>query len=137
MNIISLKVSEADIQFAKSQISSFEKTSAGKWRYAEVEAWRGIVCEMLTSEWLCAHYEVYKSAKGLDSSGKVDDCDLIIHGRKIEIKSATKSHFRYIMPKIHDIHSSPKDVYIGSRYVETSDPNEVHIIGYLKHKEVL
>ena len=136
MNIISIKVSQEDIEFAKEQINAFEKSKAGKWRYSNVEAWRGIVCEMLTSDWLCSHYQVSKKAKGIDTSGIVDECDLIINTKKIEIKSATKLHFKYIMPKIHDIDSKPKDVYIGARYNETVEPNEVQIIGFIKLSEV-
>ena len=41
------------------------------------------------------------------------------------------------MPKIHDIKSKPKDVYIGTRYDEISRPNQVQIIGFLRYADVL
>lgn len=135
--MVRLKVSEADKLFAKKQISAFEKISAGSWRYANVEAWRGIVCEILTSRWLEKHFQVNKPAKGLDNSGIVDDCDLIISGKKIEIKSATKYYFKYIMPKIHDLRAKPKDIYIGVKYDETISPHEIEIIGYLERDKIL
>ena len=85
-----LKVTEQDKEFAKRQIEAFKKIDAGSWRYTDVEAWRGIVCELLTSKWFEQHYNVAQSAKGLDNSGLVDDCDMIINTKKVEIKSATK-----------------------------------------------
>lgn len=108
-----LTVTAADIQFAKQQIKAFEKIEAGRWRYSNVEAWRGIVCELLASNWLKDNLKVEQSAKGLDDSGIVDDCDMIINAKKVEIKSATKYHFRYLMPKIHDVRDKLKDIYIG------------------------
>ncbi len=135
--MIVLQVSDADIIFAKNQIAEFEKIDAGSWRYSEVEAWRGVVCEMLTSRWFEERYEVSKPAKGLDNSGIIDDCDLIIQGYKIEIKSATKNYFQYLMPKIHDVRDKPKDIYIGVKYNETVRPNEVQIIGFIQRKDIL
>ncbi len=135
--MVILKVSEKDKQFAHQQIESFKKIQAGSWRYSNVEAWRGIVCEMLTSKWLEENFNVEKSAKGLDDSGIVDDCDMVINGKKVEIKSATKNYFRYLMPKIHDVHDNPKEIYIGVKYNETVEPNEIQILGYIKRDEVL
>lgn len=135
--MINIEVTEKDKLFAKKQIEAFEKSDAGSWRYSDVEAWRGIVCEMLTSNWLKELYAIEISAKGLDDSGIVDDCDMIINGIKIEIKSATKNYFRYLMPKIHDVRDKPKDIYIGVKYNETIEPNEIQILGYIKRTEIL
>lgn len=135
--MITLQVTEQDKQFAKDQIEAFKKIDAGRWRYTNVEAWRGVVCEMLTSKWLEQHFKIDKSAKGLDDSGIVDDCDMIINGKKVEIKSATKNYFRYLMPKIHDVRDKPKDIYIGTKYNETVEPNEVQIIGFIKRSDIL
>ena len=132
-----LKVTEKDKQFAKRQIEAFKRIDAGSWRYTDVEAWRGIVCELLTSKWLEENYVVAKAAKGLDNSGIVDDCDMIINDKKVEIKSATKNYFKYIMPKIHDVRNNPKDIYVGVKYNETIDPNEIQILGYMLRSEVL
>ena len=132
-----LKVSEQDKDFAKRQIEAFKKIDAGSWRYTDVEAWRGIVCEMLASKWFEQNYEVAKSAKGLDTSGIIDDCDMIINTKKVEIKSATKNYFKYLMPKIHDVQEKPKDIYIGVKYNETRDPNEIQILGYMLRSEIL
>ncbi len=132
-----LNVSSNDIDFAKKQIEEFEKTNAGKWRYTGVEAWRGIVCEMLTSKWLEKNFKVNAVAKGLDTSGIVDDYDLLINNKKIEIKSATKNYFKSIMPKIYDINHKPKDFYIGVKYNETTTPNTIEIIGYITRKDIL
>ena len=49
MNRIELIVTDEWKEFAKNQIKDFEKTPQGQWRYADVEAWRGIVCEMLVA----------------------------------------------------------------------------------------
>jgi len=135
--MITIKVTEENKLFAKQQIEAFEKIDAGSWRYTDVEAWRGIVCEMLASNWLEQNYTTNKSAKGLDDSGIVDDCDMIINGKKVEIKSATKNYFRYLMPKIHDVRDKPKDIYIGVKYNETVEPNEIQILGYIKSSEIL
>jgi hypothetical protein len=135
--MITLQVTELDKQFAKAQIEAFKKIEAGSWRYSNVEAWRGIVCEMLTSKWLESQFKVSKPAKGLDNSGIVDDCDIIINGKKVEIKSATKNYFRYLMPKIHDVRDKPKDIYIGVKYNETVEPNEIQILGYIKRSDIL
>lgn len=132
-----IPVTKEDIIFAKQQIEAFERIDAGSWRYTNVEAWRGIVCEMLTSKWLEKNFKIEMSAKGLDDSGIVDDCDMIINGKKIEIKSATKNYFRYLMPKIHDVRDKPKDIYIGVKYNETVQPNEIQILGYIKRSEIL
>jgi hypothetical protein len=136
-NMYVLDVSSTDIDFAKKQIEEFKKISAGKWRYSGVEAWRGIVCEMLTSKWLESNFNVNEIAKGLDSTGIVDDYDLLINNKKVEIKSATKNYFKSIMPKIYDITSKPKDFYIGVKYNETTNPNTIKIIGYITREDIL
>lgn len=132
-----LKVSEQDKVFAKEQIEAFTKIKAGAWRYTNVEAWRGIVCEMLACKWLQQNFSIEKLAKGLDDSGIVDDCDMIIKDKKVEIKSATKNYFRYLMPKIHDVTAKPKDIYIGVKYNETVEPNEVQVLGFITYSEIL
>lgn len=135
--MIKIEVSDSDIQFAKNQIEAFERTENGSWRFEYVEAWRGIVCEMLTGKWFEQNYQVEKKVKGLDTSGVLDDCDMIINKKKIEIKSATKNYFKYIMPKVYNVKNNPKDFYIGVKYNETVTPNEVLILGYISHKEIL
>lgn len=135
--MITIKVSEKDKEFAKNQIEEFKKIEAGNWRYTNVEAWRGIVCEMITSKWLSENFNVEKEAKGLDNSGIVDDCDLIISSKKVEIKSATKNYFKSLMPKIHDVNNKPKDIYIGTKYNETIEPNEVQILGFINRSDIL
>ncbi|RZJ51682.1 MAG: hypothetical protein EOO44_14125 [Flavobacterium sp.] len=134
--MIEISVTEENIKLAKQQISDFEKTDAGSWRYTNVEAWRGIVCEMVVSTWLSDNFEVSTPAKGLDTSGIVDDYDLIIKGRKIEIKSATKNYFSYIMPKVDDVDNHPKDIYIAAKYNETVEPNKVYLIGFMSGEDI-
>ena len=131
--MISLDVSNSDIVKAKNQISEFEKIDAGSWRYTNVEAWRGVVCEFKTSEWLDQEFNLEIKAKGLDTSGIVDELDVVVNNKKIEIKSATKNYFKYIMPKTHDVLSYPKDYLIASKYDETTSPNKVKIIGFLNY----
>ncbi len=135
--MIRIAVALKDEEFAKQQIAAFEKIKEGKWRYSGVFAWRGIVCELLTSKWLAKKYNVIKTAKGLDDSGIVDDYDLIVHNKKVEIKSATKNHFKFLMPKIHDVQNKPKDIYIGVKYDETVTPNEIEILGFIERKDIL
>lgn len=134
---INIEVRQSDIDFAKNQIDEFKKIQQGKYRYIGVEAWRGVVCEMLTSKWLENNYNVEKPAKGLDSSGIIDDCDMVINSKKVEIKSATKNYFKFIMPKVSNVLNNPKDVYIGVKYNETVEPNFVSIIGYTNHDSIL
>ncbi|GGD23399.1 hypothetical protein [Hyunsoonleella pacifica] len=135
--MIIVQVTEEDKLFAKQQIEAFKKIEAGSWRYSNVEAWRGIVCEILASKWLEENFTVEKPAKGLDNSGIVDDCDMVINSKRVEIKSATKNYFRYLMPKIHDVRDKPKDIYIGVKYNETVTPNQIQILGYIKRSEIL
>tara|TARA_R100001463_G_scaffold30081_2_gene68471 strand:+ start:740 stop:1219 length:480 start_codon:yes stop_codon:yes gene_type:complete len=135
--MINIIVSNSNIIFAKKQIDNFKKIPQGKYRYTNVEAWRGIVCEILTTEWLSDKYNLPLKAKGLDDSGIYDEYDLLINGKKIEIKSATKHYFKYIMPKVYDVINKPKDIFICSRYNETKTPNEVEIVGWIKREDVL
>lgn len=135
--MIVIKVTEKDKNFALKQIENFAKIKQGAWRYKGVEAWRGIVCEMLASKYFEANYDVKKPAKGLDSTGVIDDCDMVIGTNKIEIKSATKNYFKYIMPKVNNVNLNPKDYYIGVKYNETTDPNEVQIIGWIAHLDII
>ncbi|NRD21328.1 hypothetical protein HNV08_14820 [Winogradskyella eckloniae] len=135
--MIKIQVTEQDKLFAKQQIEAFKKIKAGSWRYKNVEAWRGIVCELLASQWLAEKFSIDQLAKGLDDSGIIDECDMIINSKKVEIKSATKNYFKYLMPKIHDVRDQPKDIYIGVKYNETVEPNEIQIIGSIKRSEIL
>jgi hypothetical protein len=41
------------------------------------------------------------------------------------------------MPKIHDVRNKPKDIYIGTKYNETVEPNEVQILGFIKRSDIL
>lgn len=132
-----VEVKKSDILYAKSQIEAFETIPQGKFRYTGVEAWRGIVCEILTTKWLCDKYNMNLKAKGLDNSGLYDDFDLLINGKKVEIKSATKHYFRYIMPKVYDVQVKPKDIFIGARYHENIEPNRVEVIGWIKRDDIL
>ncbi|MES2418023.1 MAG: hypothetical protein V4541_07520 [Bacteroidota bacterium] len=134
--MIEIEVAIEDILIAKQQVSAFEKTDAGSWRYTDVEAWRGIVCEMMVSRWFESNYKVEIPSKGLDTSGNVDDYDFVLGGKKFEIKSATKNYFKFIMPKIHDVDSHPKDFYIAAKYNETVEPNKVYLLGYLTGAEI-
>jgi hypothetical protein len=134
--MINIKVTQKDIDFAKNQIAEFVKIEQGKWRYSNVETWRGVVCEMLTSKWLEQNYKVDKPAKGLDTSGVYDDCDMVINSKKVEIKAATKNYFKYIMPKVWNAEHYPKDVYVGVKYNETVEPNQVLIVGFIKQKDI-
>jgi len=136
--MITIQVKESDKIFAKKQIEDYKKTVSGQYRYKEVESWRGIVCEMLTSDWLESSFNVSVKATGLVFMGKdvTDDYDMIINNKKVEIKSATKNHFQYIMPKVYCVNNKPKDVYIGAKYNETTDPNQVLIIGWIYRKDI-
>ena len=135
--MIKIKVTEQAKQFAKQQIEAFKKIAAGRWRYTNVEAWRGIVCEMLASEWFEQNFKIDKSAKGLDDSGIVDDCDMIINAKKVEIKSATKNRYRLLTPKIYDVRDRQIDIYIGCKYNEEVEPNEMQIWGWTTRSEIL
>ena len=112
--MIILKVTDDIILKAKKQISEFKKIKQGQYRYTDVEAWRGVVCEFLTSDWIQKYFYVDKVAKGLDNSGVVDDCDMIINNKKVEIKSATKNYFKYLMPKIYDVEKVIPTIYLVS-----------------------
>lgn len=135
--MITINVCQSDIDFAKNQIEEFKKIEAGSWRYNGVEAWRGIVCEMIASRWLSEKFNVQEEATGLLPTGIEDDYDLIVNGITVEIKSATKNYFRSIMPKIHDVNDHPKDIYIGVKYNETVEPNQIQIIGYMNRDAIL
>lgn len=135
--IFNIDVKEKDKTFAKKQIDDFKKIPQGRYRYTNVEAWRGIVCEILTVEWLAKKYNLPIKAKGLDDSGVYDDYDVLINDKKIEIKSATKHYFKFIMPKVYDVINKPKDVFVCSRYNETTTPDSVEVLGWIKREDVM
>ena len=140
--MIKIKVTEQDKQLAKQQIERFEKIPEGNWRYSGVAAWRGVVCQNLAGKWLYSwainqNFKVHKKEVALDDSGVVDGWDMIINAKKVEIKSATKNYYTKLMPKTYDVRDKPKDIYIGCKYNETVEPNEMYILGYIAHSEIL
>ena len=62
---------------------------------------------------------------------------MIINSKKVEIKSATKNYFKFIMPKVSNVLRNPKDVYIGVKYNETVEPNVISIMGYAYHNTII
>ena len=42
-----------------------------------------------------------------------------------------------LMPKTHDVIDKPKDIYIGVKYNETVEPNEIQILGSITRSEIL
>ena len=40
------------------------------------------------------------------------------------------------MPKIYDVENKPKDIYIGVKYNETVETNQVVILVYIKHYQI-
>lgn len=131
-------VSEAYKERAKKQIAEFKKIPEGAYRYIGVEAWRGIVCEFIVNDWLNqGRIRVLKQAKGLDTSGKTDPYDILTSKGAIEVASATKHHFKYVMPKKQPVDTKSDDtILIGARYDETVEPNSVEILGYMRFKKV-
>ncbi|RDC56671.1 hypothetical protein DU508_05525 [Pedobacter chinensis] len=136
--MIEISITNEDIIAAKAQVAEFEKTDAGSWRYEGVKAWRGIVCEMVISRWFSNHkdFHVTLAAKGLDTSGKIDEFDFLMDGKRVEVKSATESYYQYIMPKIHDVDAYPKDIYLAAKYNDSVEPNTVWLIGYMTHAQI-
>ena len=135
--MIILTVLAEDINFAKNQIKKFEKTKNGSFRYNDVHAWRGVVCELLCSKWLSEHYKVTEKANCLEDLGRFDNYDMIINNKKVEIKSATKWHFQYILPKCRNVFERKKDIYVGCRYNERVDPNRVEIHGWMTQDQII
>jgi hypothetical protein len=132
-----LLVTDEIKKVAKDQIAEFRKTPKGKYAYSGVEAWRGVVCELLISKWLSRKYPMEIEAKGVDTSGEYDAFDVVINGKRIEIKSATKNHYEYLMPKKETVDKQPKDIYIGAKYNETVEPNECQIWGITFHENII
>ena len=135
--MIILIVTEEIKKVAKDQIAAFRKTPKGKYTYSGVEAWRGVACELLISKWLSTQYPMEIEAKGVDTSGEYDPFDLVINGNKIEVKTATKNHYRNLMPKKATVDDQPKDLYIGAKYNETVDPNECQVLGITWHEDII
>jgi len=131
--MITMRVTQDLVKLAKQQVAAFEKETFGQYRYSGVEAWKGIVCELLVQEWLESEgYLFEQKAKGLDTSGEVDKCDIVINGVKIEVKSATKYFYKSIMPKTHDfVDNVQKDILIGAKYNETARPESIDILGFI------
>ena len=115
---------------AQAQIEVFKNSPNGKWRYKGVKAWRGVVCELITSRWLTDNYNVQKEAEGIDDSGIFDLCDMVIDDKMVELKSATEAGYRYIMPKVYNVINRPKDIYIASRYNDRTEQHLVEIMGF-------
>ena len=133
-----LPVTPWDIKFWKEQVEKFQQTEKGKWRYPGVDAWKGVVCEFVVSDYLGTKYKVDQYAKGLDTSGNEDEQDMMMYGKRVQIKSATEVHYKFITPKVHDVNKFPyKDIYIGASYDDTREPNVVELHGYLTREEVM
>ena len=137
--MITKQVTQNLVELAQQQVAAFEKETFGQYRYPGVEAWKGIVCELLVQEWLESEgYSFEQKAKGLDTSGKVDKCDIAINGVKIEVKSATQYFYKSIMPKIHDFDdNSQKDILIGAKYNETTRPESIDILGFITVQDAI
>jgi len=136
--MINVVVLDKYIDIAKAQIEAFKQTPFGKYRYNGVDAWKGIVAEFAFSDLAESNpnWNVEYKSKGLDTSGITDDKDLLINGKKTEVKTATKMYYKYIMPKIHD-EDKPKDIYVGCKYNDTVTPNEIIICGWMKREDVI
>lgn len=135
--MISIEVTDQDKEFAKKQIEKFQKIPQGQYRYENVHAWRGVVSELLCSRWLSNRFNVEQDAICLEDLGRYDNYDMMINGKKVEIKSATKFHFKYIMPKVSNVFDRPKDIYVGCRYHEMLEPNRVEIHGWMRHDDII
>lgn len=135
--MIQIPVHYTDIEKAKDQIDTYEKSSYGEWRYSGVEAWKGIVCEILCGDWLRSKYGSDMDPDGLVLRDYYDPCDMIINGKKVEIKSATKNAYRYVMPKVKCVIDRPKDIFVACKYNETTDPDTVEIWGWMSGDDVL
>lgn len=134
---ISIDVTEEIKRKAKEQVKEFEQTQKGSYRYKGVKAWRGVACEFIASDWLTKNFDVEEEAKGLDTSGKYDEQDMIINKKKIEIKSATCFGYGHIMPKAALEQEKKKDIYIGVKYNELIEPNQILIVGFMEGSKVI
>lgn len=137
--MITMQVTQDLVELAKQQVAAFEKETFGQYRYSGVEAWKGIVCELLVQKWLESEgYNFEQKAKGLDTSGLVDKCDIVINGVKIEVKSATKYFYKSIMPKVYDFADNvQKDILIGAKYNETTRPESIDILGFITVQDAI
>ncbi|MFR3557137.1 MAG: hypothetical protein ACLTUN_01290 [Paraclostridium sordellii] len=123
------------IKLAKQQIEEFRKTSKGKFKYSGVNSWRGIVAEFIVSDWLNTITNVDIHSKGVDTSGKYDDYDILVNNLKVEVKCATEYYHKFITPKVKLVTDKPKDIYIGCKYHSRSKSyDEVEIIGFTEVK---
>ena len=133
---VSLDVKKEDIEWAKNEISEFEKTEKGKWRYAGVEAWRGILGERLVFLWLSRQFPGTEKNDDISKCEDYDSYDFIINSFKIDVKCATEWMHASITPKVNTCKLWKKDIYIGCKYDERSQPEKVVIMGWVYGKEL-
>ena len=131
------KVTQSEIEWAKQKVKEFEKSKGGKWRYPDVEAWRGVLGGKKIYDWLKTVCEDVEWGGELNVSGLVDHYDYKIGLYKIEGKCATQWYYKWITPKVQLVKEYPKDFYIGAKYKEIVVPNEVHVIGWATRDYVM
>ena len=94
--------------------------------------------EFVVNDWLKNNgISIIKAAKGIDTSGKPDPYDILTSKYTIEVASATKNRYNYVMPKKQPIDTKSDDMLlIGTKYNDDAIPCNVEIYGFMKLAKV-
>lgn len=134
--IIIIEVNPNEILWAKEEISKFENSTKGQWRYEGVNAWRGLIGERLVYNWFKDEFEYIEKNKDLSEDDEFDEYDFMINGYKLDVKCATEWMHAAITPKVITCHNWPKDFYVGCKYDERCNPHRVLIMGWIRSEDL-
>jgi len=139
--LVSKKTYFESLWFAISAGSQTYPRTEKSAQQIETHLWRiftGKLGELTFLEWALQEqllekdtYQSYR-AKSLSiyyGTSNVDVCDLIIKGRKVDIKTAPKYSHKYLIVPIDQWHNQPKDIYVGiSLYINEEKINKQEIL---------
>ena len=130
------KVSEELKTKAKKQIKILRDTEFYSSGYKGVEAWKGLVAEFICSDELSKICNVQLPASGIDFDTP-HEYDMIIDNVKVDIKCATSNANWNICPNVHLVDHNSAQLYIGCRYISSSDGDFVEVHGAITREEIM
>jgi len=115
--------------------------SYGEHRYNIDNGWLGVYAEDKVKEYfkkkLKISFEEWESKmieKELeDWINNVDEFDIRISDKTIDVKCATEPHYIEITPKVNVENRIPKDIYIATKFF---NDGKLYLIGYFNHEDL-
>ncbi len=123
----------------KSKLETLAK-SYGEYRYKKDYGWLGVYAERKVKKFM--RDELKLSFKEWENSGnskknqwqnKVDQYDIKIYNKNIDVKCATQPHYLEITPKVTVENEIPKDIYLATKFF---DDGILYLTGYIIHDDL-